>query len=68
MQAMTEAQIKITVAGVAKQFDQAGSPVQALSNVDLTVRAGEFVSIAGPSGCGKSTLLYMLGGFLMPSM
>jgi NitT/TauT family transport system ATP-binding protein len=59
--------IKITVEGVSKQFDQAGSPVHALAHVDLTVREGEFVSIAGPSGCGKSTLLYMLGGFLAPS-
>jgi NitT/TauT family transport system ATP-binding protein len=59
--------IKIRVEGISKQFDQAGNPVQALSNVDLTIREGEFVSIAGPSGCGKSTLLYMLGGFLEPS-
>ncbi|HEY1363009.1 MAG TPA: ABC transporter ATP-binding protein [Xanthobacteraceae bacterium] len=58
---------KIEVSGVAKRFDQAGSPVQALAGVDLTVREGEFVSIVGPSGCGKSTLLYMLGGFIAPS-
>jgi NitT/TauT family transport system ATP-binding protein len=62
-----EPKIKIKVEGISKQFDQAGSPVEALSNVDLTIREGEFVSIAGPSGCGKSTLLYMLGGFLAPS-
>ena len=58
---------KIEVRGVAKRFDQAGSPVQALADVDLTVGEGEFVSIVGPSGCGKSTLLYMLGGFIAPS-
>ena len=63
----TPSKTKIRVEGISKQFDQAGSPVQALSNVDLTIREGEFVSIAGPSGCGKSTLLYMLGGFLEPS-
>jgi NitT/TauT family transport system ATP-binding protein len=66
-QLMSDPKTKITVEGVSKAFDQAGSPVQALSHVDLTVREGEFVSIAGPSGCGKSTLLYMLGGFLAPS-
>jgi NitT/TauT family transport system ATP-binding protein len=55
---------KISVEAVSKQFDQAGSPVQALEELDLAVGKGEFVSIVGPSGCGKSTLLYMLGGFI----
>jgi NitT/TauT family transport system ATP-binding protein len=58
---------KIEVQGVSKQFDQAGSPVQALASLDLAVEEGEFVSIVGPSGCGKSTLLYMLGGFIPAS-
>jgi NitT/TauT family transport system ATP-binding protein len=38
----------------------------ALEDVNLNLRAGEFVSIVGPSGCGKSTLLYLIGGFLKP--
>src|SRR3712207_7446780 len=33
----------------------------ALTGVDLTIRRGEYVTIAGPSGCGKSTLLAILG-------
>ncbi|MGZ7031529.1 MAG: ABC transporter ATP-binding protein [Thermoanaerobaculia bacterium] len=32
-----------------------------LTNVDLAIERGEYVSIAGPSGCGKSTLLSILG-------
>ncbi len=33
----------------------------ALSNINLQVKAGEFISIMGPSGCGKSTLLNIIG-------
>jgi putative ABC transport system ATP-binding protein len=39
----------------------------ALSDINLTVRAGEFVSIMGPSGCGKSTLLNLMGLLDTPS-
>ncbi|TIO65349.1 MAG: ATP-binding cassette domain-containing protein, partial [Mesorhizobium sp.] len=38
-------------------FQTNDGPVQALSNVDLTIGKGEFVSFIGPSGCGKTTLL-----------
>lgn len=38
-----------------------------LENVDLDIRAGEYVGIVGPSGCGKSTLMKLLLGFEKPS-
>jgi NitT/TauT family transport system ATP-binding protein len=38
-------------------FNAADKPVVALSDVDLTVAQGDFVSLIGPSGCGKTTLL-----------
>jgi taurine transport system ATP-binding protein len=41
--------------------------VHALSDISLSVGAGELVCLVGPSGCGKSTLLRIVGGFLAPS-
>jgi NitT/TauT family transport system ATP-binding protein len=39
---------------------------QAVANLDLSIRRGEFVAVLGPSGCGKSTLLQVLSGLLKP--
>lgn len=41
-----------------------GSPI--LEHIDLTVHAGEFLTILGPSGCGKTTLLRLISGFETP--
>jgi NitT/TauT family transport system ATP-binding protein len=41
--------------------------VQALSDIDFALNAGEFVSIVGPSGCGKSTLLRIAAGLVAHS-
>jgi NitT/TauT family transport system ATP-binding protein len=54
----------ISVEGVSKRYATTSGPVDALRNVSLSVRAGEFCTIIGPSGCGKSTLLGMLGGLV----
>jgi len=43
------------------------APVQALSDIDLAIDEGSFVSLIGPSGCGKSTLLRVLGDLLPPT-
>jgi NitT/TauT family transport system ATP-binding protein len=47
-------------AGKANQVD-------ALADIDLTIAAGEFVSLIGPSGCGKSTLLRLVANLLEPT-
>ncbi len=47
--------------------DAPGQRYTAVEQVDLTVGAGEFVSVVGPTGCGKSTLLNVAAGLLAPS-
>jgi sulfonate transport system ATP-binding protein len=39
-----------------------GTRIEALNNIKLTVKQGEFITIIGPSGCGKSTLLKIIAG------
>jgi NitT/TauT family transport system ATP-binding protein len=48
-------------------FGSGEARVEAVKNLSLTVRPGEFVSLIGPSGCGKSTLLSIVAGFTKAS-
>src|SRR5512133_2888106 len=51
----------IRLDGVKKVFVTDEVETHALSDINMEIRKGEYVSIAGPSGCGKSTLLAILG-------
>jgi NitT/TauT family transport system ATP-binding protein len=58
----------VQVSGVGRVFPgEGGRSVTALEHVDLTVGAGEFVSLIGPSGCGKSTLLRLVADLDSPT-
>jgi NitT/TauT family transport system ATP-binding protein len=60
--------VPITLRAVTKHYRAArGGEVQALREIDLSINAGEFVSIVGPSGCGKSTLLMLVSGLIPPT-
>jgi NitT/TauT family transport system ATP-binding protein len=60
----TPARPLLRLAGISKTFSNG---VTALTDIDLTIRPGEFVSLLGPSGCGKSTLLKLIADLTAPS-
>lgn len=61
--------MKLALHGVRKEFPIRGTreSFTALQDIDVEVRAGEFLVLVGPSGSGKSTLLDLLGGLAKPS-
>jgi len=49
------------------QYGNNGSRYTALSNVNLTINNGDFISLIGPSGCGKSTIIDIVSGIREPT-
>jgi NitT/TauT family transport system ATP-binding protein len=62
--ALGESPMLLALRGVGKVFSNG---VTALSDVNLTIRDGDFVSLLGPSGCGKSTALRLIAGLSTPT-
>jgi NitT/TauT family transport system ATP-binding protein len=52
---------------VSHVYETRGRRVEALRDVNLTIREGEFISFVGPSGCGKTTLLRIIDGLTAQS-
>ena len=57
----------IDIRGLSLIFQTADTPVFALSNIDLSIAGGEFVSFIGPSGCGKTTLMRVIADLERPT-
>ena len=57
----------IKIRNVKKQYVSGDDVVEALRGVDISIEAGEFITIMGQSGSGKSTLLSVLGGMNHPT-
>jgi putative ABC transport system ATP-binding protein len=53
--------------GLTKEYSRGERSFNAVDNANLTVMAGDFISIIGRSGSGKSTLLNMTAGLLKPT-
>jgi NitT/TauT family transport system ATP-binding protein len=59
--------LAVDVRNVSLTFETSDGKVDALSNVDLQIASGEFVSFIGPSGCGKTTMLRVIADLQQPT-
>jgi NitT/TauT family transport system ATP-binding protein len=59
--------LAVQAQGLSLTFETSDGEVQALSNVNLEVAQGDFVSFIGPSGCGKTTLVRVIADLEQPT-
>ena len=56
----------IELNNVSVSYGKKEAKIEALKNINITIKKAEFVTISGKSGCGKTTLLNVLGGIIKP--
>ncbi len=64
---VSKSDVVLSLEKITRSYQMGEVKVDALKGIDLSVRAGEHISIIGPSGSGKSTLLHILGLLDRPS-
>ncbi|MBA8837305.1 ABC transporter ATP-binding protein [Ochrobactrum sp. RH2CCR150] len=64
---LSDAQTVIDIKDLSLVFETNDGPVHALSNINLAIQRGEFVSFIGPSGCGKTTLMRAVADLEQPT-
>ncbi len=59
--------MRLEIKGLTKEYKRGKSTFKAVNNVDLSIAAGDFVSIIGRSGSGKSTFLNLISSLIVPT-
>ncbi|AND84869.1 ATP-binding cassette domain-containing protein [Clostridium tyrobutyricum] len=57
----------ISLKNVDLTYKSNNTKVDAINDINIDIKEGEFICILGPSGCGKSTLMKIMAGFMNPS-
>lgn len=67
MNAIKEKPFAVEAKQLNLTYETGDGPVHALSNIDINIEPGEFVSLIGPSGCGKTTLMRVVADLEKPT-
>jgi NitT/TauT family transport system ATP-binding protein len=61
---MNKSPVKLATRNLTKNFGKGQTVVEALRDISIDVRDGEFISVVGASGCGKTTFLRLVDGLI----
>src|ERR1700733_14072636 len=57
----------LEIQSISKTYTSDNQIVEAIRDITLPIKEGEFIAMVGPSGCGKTTLLKMIAGLIETS-